>query len=83
MKYIPLTEKKLLEIAYQEGIPHAHLYAKFMQKRFPKESDEGYARSWARRFFSADLYGANPETFMDKKSLKIYEWAKRKMGDVI
>lgn len=43
------------------------IYAEFITRRFPKESDIGYLTEWAERFSTG-----TPEVYMDSQSQAIY-----------
>ena len=66
-----MKEEIIRKIAVDRGILpiEKELFVKFIQKRFPNESDfiTSYVSEWADRFLSG-----NPVIYMDKLSLAIY-----------
>lgn len=58
---------RFYRIANEKGMQNNELFARFMAKRFPEETDGGYIREWADRFMSG-----NPSAYMDLKSIKVY-----------
>jgi len=65
----PLTKEQLEQIAKFENLTHItkDFYVEFMQKRFPEEAMESYAREWAQRFKTG-----TPQNYMDNQSKAIY-----------
>lgn len=65
-----LSKEKLYDIAEDEMLDDelADKFVSFMRKRFPNESDPGYAREWARRMKMGRAYGP-----ADRKSTEALE----------
>lgn len=62
-----MDKMDLVSIARQHGV-NGKAFMHFMEKRFPGELSFSYINEWAERFATG-----NPQTFMDSKSLAIYE----------
>ena len=56
----------LIAIAEKHNI-NAEIYAEFITRRFPNESDISYLTEWAERFSTG-----TPEVYMDSVSQAIY-----------
>ena len=63
-----METKELIEIARSKGMKNTGLFVEFMNKRFPTELHDSYAKEWADRFMSG-----NPVVYMDGLSKSIFK----------
>lgn len=65
-----MEEQTIRMIAGKKGVKEVDLFVKFIQTRFPNESDSihSYVSEWCDRFNTG-----SPTNYMDNESLRIYK----------